>query len=268
MLKGATCWLATAVSALLVIACAEQEPFVPPDRSLKIEGYVSRGIPPLDVEWRSSEIQQALAVLWELYAEDPALLPRHGSGRSGPLFEKLLAAAFSFDGLMSSMEGIPAGEFAETLERNPTAISDQSLVGPYRFRPDSGYFFDRELVEIQARGMSFTLQELRELRASEMKLRQVRARAEAAGDAELIEATRDLLSDPTNLEESFATIFLANFSELTAMLAVPKLRPATRDVLIHHATRSISNCRELELVDSCAQAEELLRIRKAGEPAA
>ena len=126
------------LAAALVAALASVSPVrvearpgveIPEDRSLSVAQYVARGLPDLENEWSSDEKDRASRLLSKLAAEDPSLLPRHGSDRSGVVFERVLAESLTFGGLGGKQPSAP--------------------LPSYGFDPEVGVLFDRELVSIQ-----------------------------------------------------------------------------------------------------------------------
>jgi hypothetical protein len=98
----------TALSALLMLACAQAAPTAapppdvaaaaaasgsaPPDPSLTVADYVAAGVPDPARPWSANEMAVAARVLNRLAAGDPSRLPAHGSARSGALFARITSA--------------------------------------------------------------------------------------------------------------------------------------------------------------------------------
>ncbi|MEX0717890.1 MAG: hypothetical protein WD066_14950 [Planctomycetaceae bacterium] len=64
----------------------------PEDRSLTDVEYIRRGVPAHDRVWSAGDLQSALKALSEIAAQDPGLLPRFDSKRSGATFGRMTAA--------------------------------------------------------------------------------------------------------------------------------------------------------------------------------
>ena len=84
--------MCVAMVALLVVATSSaSSSFYPPDRSLTTVEYVRRGLPATDRAWAPTDYAVAVEVLRKLSAEDPSLLPRFGSPKSGEVFARLVS---------------------------------------------------------------------------------------------------------------------------------------------------------------------------------
>lgn len=63
-----------------------------PDDSLAANEYISLGIPSHDRRWVGQDMAAAASKLRSLAAQSPAKLPRAGSSRSGPVFDRIVSA--------------------------------------------------------------------------------------------------------------------------------------------------------------------------------
>ncbi len=143
-------WTLIAVAPLL----AEVSPEVPHDHSLTVEEYISMGMPDPQATWSVDDREKARTVLKQLWTEDPTLLPRAGSPRSGAMFAKLL------DEYLASLSELMSVD--EVVDSNPEErqelVLQRSLLAVYMPPHDVRLLYDRELVEIQAGNIAEQIQ--------------------------------------------------------------------------------------------------------------
>lgn len=80
------------LSFLIIVCCSNKasDSFPSyPDKSLKIEDYIKRGVPSPDRVWHSFDYEKAMMTLNELKNENKLFLPRKNSPNSGLLFSRI-----------------------------------------------------------------------------------------------------------------------------------------------------------------------------------
>ena len=211
-------------------------------------------------EWGTSEARQAWAVLQALYEDDPAKLPRYRSGRSGPLFEKLLAESLTLEATVGDMT---VAELETAIENDPDALFGRSLVSVYRVRPESGLLFDREIVEMLAHQLNETATMWAESRDSEAELEDLITRYEAARrDAQAMRA-RELRASRVQMEASFETLVLHALRELALVPALEAVSSNAAESARWHLRNAYERCQPLLSAEGATRAKEILRAAKA-----
>ena len=134
------------VLSLLLVASGEivfaVDPVVAPDNSLGSAEYVSRGLPAYDRLWSAADYREAATALKAISAENPTLLPRSGSAKSGELFGRIV----SLDNLISVSHISDLSLQVSTYMS--IFISDGQLVTIYGTNTSSEHAYDREFIQI------------------------------------------------------------------------------------------------------------------------
>ncbi len=253
---------ALAIGVLLLAGIARSEPSltIPPDRSLTVAAYVAQGMPDPTKEWGSSEARKAWTLLHVLYRDDPAILPRYRSGRSGPLFDKLLAESLTLEATVGDMT---VKELETTIDKDFNSLSDRSLMSVYRVRPESGLLFDRELVEILGHALDQTATMWVESRESAAEIQRLITSYEATGrDSEATRA-RDLQESQAQIEVAFETIVLHSLRELALVPAVQAISADAEESAIWYLRNAYDRCQPLFSEEGAARAKEILGAAKA-----
>jgi hypothetical protein len=268
---SATKTISAAVAAFFavgfsLIARSQDVLVVPTDRSITVAGYAARGLPSLDKEWSATDSKQAWEVLQALYAEDPALLPRYGSMRSGSVFDKLLAQAFTMEAVFAAVGDVPVGKLETILEQEPEALTDLTLLSVYKLRPETGVFFDRELVEILARAADHFVDMWQEMESDVGKTDEVIANADTSGREEIVARIRKLQQRSEETLASMEGFFLAKLVALVSLVDVPGLSPTAGDAVVAHGDRLVAKSWNLLSSDGRSATEELLAAARRGSP--
>jgi hypothetical protein len=239
---------------------------VPTDRSITVAEYTARGLPSLDKEWSTTDVKQAWEVLQALYAEDPALLPRYGSARSGPVFDKLLAQAFTMEAVFAAVGDVTFGELETISEEEPETITDLTLLSVYKLRPETGLLFDREMVEILAVSADQTVDMWEEVDDDTARTDKILAEADASGREEIVDRIRENQKRFEEMLASFEGLFLARFVDLVSLAEVQGVTAAARDSALAHADRLVAKSWNLLSSDGRGATEELLAAARRGSP--
>jgi hypothetical protein len=239
---------------------------VPTDRSITVAEYTARGLPSLDKEWSTTDVKQAWEVLQALYAEDPALLPRYRSARSGPVFDKLLAQAFTMEAVFAAVGDVTFGELETISEEELETITDLTLLSVYKLRPETGLLFDREMVEILAVSADQTVDMWEEVDDDTARTDKILAEADASGREEIVDRIRENQKRFEETLPSFEGLFLARFVDLVSLAEVQGVTAAARDSALAHADRLVAKSWNLLSSDGRGATEELLAAARRGSP--
>ena len=267
---SATKTISAAVGAVFavgfsLIARSQDVLVVPTDRSITVAEYTARGLPSLDKEWSTTDVKQAWEVLQALYAEDPALLPRYRSARSGPVFDKLLAQAFTMEAVFAAVGDVTFGELETISEEEPETITDLTLLSVYKLRPETGLLFDREMVEILAVSADQIVDMLKEMDGYTARTDKMLAEANASGREEIVDRIRER---QRRFEETLASsegLFLARLVDLVTLAEVQGITAAGSDSALAHADRLLSKAWDRLSEEARSSAKELLAAARAPE---
>ena len=213
-------WIAAGCATPGGPAAQETEAGPLPDRSLTVGDYRERGLPALELAWGAAQLARARALLATLALEDPALLPRWKSTRSGPVFDRILR------------EGILSGELG--------GDGPQGLLPGYPPSPDPERGLDREQVEIQRAVADASVRVLEESNAA---VAEVESWPEAGGAAaarlgKIVEAQR-------RIRARYDTRLIAALVVLEDFCSTPQVAMVTRAAARDHSLRILGEARSL-----------------------
>jgi hypothetical protein len=136
-----------AMSLALLLLGSRQEPSKEPriveDRSLSSEEYVKRGFPAPDKIWLLQDFTSSLELLKNLSAENPLLLPRSASPKSGKYFARIVDVENL--GLLTNTNLPIAQRFPIA---NGLMLGVKGLLMLYGVPPQNLGCYDRETIEL------------------------------------------------------------------------------------------------------------------------
>lgn len=257
--------VAVVTTVIPLVACSQDALIVPPDRSITEAEYSERGLPALDNDWSTEEWKQAWDLLQGLYAQEPSLLPRYGSPRSGPVFDKLLRHSFTMEGVLAALGDLRVGELESILEEEPETLNDLTLLGVYTLRPETGLIFDLELVEILAFTANETVDVWRDTNGHIEKTNERLAGADLSGREEIVARIRE---SQERLKEALAStegLFLSRLVELISLSEVPGVSATAKDSALAHVDRLVAEAWDFLSEDGRAAAKEVLAVTRTAE---
>jgi hypothetical protein len=217
---------------------------VPPDRSLTAEQYVARGLPTLELDWGAEETARALRLLEELAHEDPTLLPRFGSVRSGRVFDRILA------------ESLTSGELAGDAPSTP--------LPSYAFDPATGVLFDRELVEIQRAVAEASLRVVEESVAAHQEVNGWLAEAGREGRPGSVEQLRGMAESQLRIRDAYGARVLGAVEGLAGMCETQAASLQARAEARTHAEQVLARATPLLAQETAAPTRALLERLEPG----
>jgi hypothetical protein len=137
---------------------------IPLDASLMTAGYLDLGVPEPSREWSAREFGSVLRILRRLGRNK---LPRHGSSKSGPIFERLLITHSNWPDLVSD------ASFNNKTQKRDNEFPVSPLPGIYEISARDRLLFDRELLEIRAAIVERSLGMLETREALERKVKEI-----------------------------------------------------------------------------------------------
>ncbi len=218
---------------------------IPPDHSLVAEQYVARGLPDPAREWGAGELADALRLLDELAAEDPTLLPRFGSDRSGAVFDRILVESLTFGSLGDEVSSSP--------------------LPAYDFVPAAGLLFDRERVEIQRAVAAASLRVVEESAGAGREVDGWLTEAGGRGREGSAEQLRGLAASQLRIRDAYETRLLTAAEGLAGLCERETASLQARTEARTHAEAVLARAVPL-LSEQAAGSAQALLDRLRGSP--
>jgi hypothetical protein len=191
-------------------------------------------------------------MLWALWEEDPALLPRAHSRRSGAVFEKLLTEHFaSYDLIPDIDQYLKMDE-----EGHRELVLNRALVSVYLPPAEPQLLFDRELVEIHAGMLDRQVEALRSIARASRRMAEI-----AKQPGERGEKTHDVGD-----EIKPGAVLLPLFGQLAVLTASESASPLAKAAGLEHLERIAGEMSDQLLAEKQEVAQDVLaEVRRAIE---